>query len=109
MGHSPKFTKTVHHEQESANPSKIKCQQNSGISVIICNLEIGMIKMIKDLKKILETLEKNKTIKEFNIPNKLKTELLQVKIRAFTMKDAANVLSVKWIWGNYTEGSTERW
>lgn len=54
-----------------------------------------MIKMIKDLKKILETLEKNKTIKEFNIPNKLKTEFLQVKIRAFTMKDAANVLSVK--------------
>lgn len=55
---------------------------------------MGMIKMTKDLKKILETLENNIT-KDFNIPSKLKIKLLQVKIRPSEIKGATGILPTK--------------
>ena len=55
---------------------------------------MGMIKMTKDLKKILEMLENNIT-KDFNIPSKLKIELPQVKIRPSEIKGATDILPTK--------------
>ena len=56
--------------------------------------------MTKHLKKILETLEKDKITKDFNIPSKLKIELLQMKIRLSEIKGATDTLHTKF-WENY--------
>ena len=54
-----------------------------------------MIKMTKHLKKIFETLEKDKITKDFNIPSTLKIGLLQTKIRLSEIKGTTDTLPTK--------------
>ena len=61
---------------------------------------MGVIKMTKHLKKNLETLERDKITKDFNIPSKLKIELLQMKIRLSEIKGTTGMLPPKF-WENY--------
>lgn len=56
---------------------------------------MGVIKMTKHLKKNLETLERDKITKDFNIPSKLKIELLQMKIRLSEIKGTTGMLPPK--------------